>query len=49
MAKKKELSNDLRNKIENFHKEELGYKAISKKFDVPTSTIQSIIKKIHII
>lgn len=45
MAKKKELSNDLRNKIVNSHKEGLGYKAISKKFNVPTSTIQSIIKK----
>lgn len=45
MGKKKELSNDLRTKIVNSHKDGLGYKSISKKFEVPTATVQSIIKK----
>jgi len=45
MGKKKELSTDLRMRIVNAHKQGKGYKAISKKFDVPVSTIQSVIKK----
>ena len=45
MVKKKELSTDLRNKIMNSNKERMGYKSLLKKFDVPVSTIQSIIKK----
>ena len=48
MTKKREISNDLRNKIVNSHKDGLGYKSISKKFEVPTATVQSIIKKFQI-
>ena len=45
MVKKKELSTDLKNKIVNSNKEGMGYKPLLKKFDVPVSTVQSIIKK----
>lgn len=45
MAKKKEVSEDLRLCIVNAHKEGKGYKAISKQFRVPVATIQSIIRK----
>ena len=45
MVKKKELSTNLRNKIVNSNKEKMGYKSLSKKFDVPVSIIQNIIKK----
>ena len=45
MGKKKELSNDLRTKIVNSHKDSLGYKSISKTFEVLTPSVQSIIKK----
>ena len=45
MEKKKELSNDLRTKIMNSHKDGLGYKSISKKFEVSTGTVEGIIKK----
>ena len=45
MGKKIELSNDLKTKIVNSHNDRLGYKSISKKFEVPTATVQSIIKK----
>ena len=45
MIKKRELSYDLRNKIVKSNEEGMGYKSLSKKFDVPASTIQSIIKK----
>ena len=47
MGKKIELSNDLKTKIVNSHNDRLGYKSISKKFEVPTATVQSIIKKIQ--
>ena len=46
MAKKKELSKDQRSLIVNAHKNGMGYKSISKKFDIPVSTIQSIIRKL---
>ena len=45
MAKTKELSEDLRMSIVNAHKDGKGYKAISKLFSVPISTVQCIIKK----
>lgn len=45
MAKGKELSMDLRTRIVDAHKNGKGYKAISKQFLVPVSTVQSIVKK----
>jgi transposase len=45
MAKTKELSEDLRMRIVNAHKNGKGYKTISKQFLVPVATIQSIIRK----
>ena len=45
MAKKKELSEDLRSRIVDAHKQGKGYKKISKQFQVPVATVQSIIKK----
>ena len=45
MAKKKELSVDLRSRIVAVHKKGKGCKAISKQFLVPVATVQSIIKK----
>ncbi|KAI4895152.1 hypothetical protein NFI96_027349 [Prochilodus magdalenae] len=45
MAKTKELTKDLRLCIVAAHKSGKGYKAISKCFQVPVATVQSIIKK----
>ena len=45
MVKTKELSDDLRMSIVNAHKDGKGYKAISKLFRVPVSTVQSIVQK----
>ena len=45
MVKRKELSDDLRSRIVNAHKDGLGYKAISKRFEVHVATVQSIIRK----
>ncbi|KAK3536211.1 hypothetical protein QTP86_000192 [Hemibagrus guttatus] len=45
MAKTKELTEDLRLRIVAAHKSGKGYKTISKCFEVPVATIQSIIKK----
>ena len=45
MAKTKELSEDLRMSIVNAHKDGKGYKATSKLFSVPISTVQCNIKK----
>ncbi|KAK3523835.1 hypothetical protein QTP70_010446 [Hemibagrus guttatus] len=45
MAKTKELTEDLRLHIVAGHKSGKGYKAISKCFEVPVATVQSIIKK----
>ena len=45
MAKKKELSEDLRQRLVHAHSEGKGYKAISKQYDVPVATVQSIINK----
>ena len=45
MAKTKELSEDLRMSIVNAYKDGKGYKALSKLFSKPVSTVQSIIKK----
>ncbi|KAK3561467.1 hypothetical protein QTP86_003888 [Hemibagrus guttatus] len=45
MAKTKELTEDLRLRIVAAHKPGKGYKTISKCFEVPVATVQSIIKK----
>ncbi|KAK3547057.1 hypothetical protein QTP86_009565 [Hemibagrus guttatus] len=45
MAKTKELTEDLRLRIVAAHKSGKGYKTISKCFEVPVATVQSIIKK----
>ena len=45
MAKKKELSEDLRERLVHAHSEGKGYKTISKQYDVPVATVQSIIYK----
>ncbi|KAK3536481.1 hypothetical protein QTP86_013806 [Hemibagrus guttatus] len=45
MAKTKELTEDLRLCIVAAHKPGKGYKTISKCFEVPVATVQSIIKK----
>ncbi|KAK3523881.1 hypothetical protein QTP70_015711 [Hemibagrus guttatus] len=45
MAKTKELTEDLRLCIVAAHKSGKGYKTISKCFEVPVATVQSIIKK----
>ncbi|KAK3556765.1 hypothetical protein QTP70_016689 [Hemibagrus guttatus] len=47
MAKTKELTEDLRLRIVAAHKSGKGYKTISKCFEVPVATVQSIIKKIQ--
>ena len=47
MAKTKELSEDLRMSIVNAYKDGKGYKALSKLFSKPVSTVQSIIKKFN--
>ena len=44
MAQTKELSEDLRLRIVAAHKSQKGYKAITKCFQVPVATVQSIIK-----
>ena len=44
MAKTKELTEDVRLRIVAAHKSQKGYKAISKCFQVPVATVQSIIK-----
>ncbi|KAK3541928.1 hypothetical protein QTP86_008182 [Hemibagrus guttatus] len=45
MAKTKELTEDLRLRIVAAHKSGKGYKTISKCFEVPVATVQSVIKK----
>lgn len=45
MGKKKELSEDVRQRIVQAHGERKGYKAIAKQYNVPVATIQSIINK----
>ena len=45
MAKNKELREDLRQRLVRAHSEGKGYKAISKQYDVPVATVQSIINK----
>lgn len=45
MAKIKEHSFEVRQKIVNAHKQGSGYKSISKRFEVPVSTVRNIIKK----
>lgn len=45
MAKVKEHSFDVRQKIVDAHMSGSGYKTISKRFEVPVSTVRNIIKK----
>ena len=45
MTKKKELSEDLRQRLVRAHSEGKDYKTISKQYDVPVATVQSIINK----
>jgi transposase len=45
MAKAKELSKDMRNKIIQRHKEGQGYRKISKEMDLPLNTVGNIIRK----
>ena len=45
MVKTKEPSVDVRQEIVNFHKLGEGYGTISKRLDIPRSTVQSIVKK----
>ena len=45
MVKTKELGEDLRMSIVNAHKDGKDYKAISKPFKIPISTVQCIVKK----
>ncbi|KAK3560358.1 hypothetical protein QTP86_006443 [Hemibagrus guttatus] len=45
MAKTKELTEDLRLRIVAAHKSGKGYKTMTKCFEVPVATVQSIIKK----
>lgn len=45
MAKKKELSEDLRQRLVQAHSKGKGYKAIAKQYNVPVATVQSIINK----
>ena len=45
MAKTKELSKDVRNKIVDLHKAELGYKTIAKQLGEKVTTVGAIIRK----
>lgn len=45
MAKTRELSTDLRQKIIDCHKKGKGYRIISKELDLPLSTVGNIIRK----
>lgn len=45
MAKTKEHSADLRKRVVNFHQAGEGYDKISKRLDIPKSTVRAIIKK----
>ena len=44
MAKTRELSTDLRQKIIDCHKKGMGYRIISKELDIPLSTVGNIRK-----
>ena len=45
MAKTKELSKDVRNKIVDLHKAGMGYKTIAKQFGEKVTTVGAIIRK----
>ncbi len=45
MAKTKELSNDVRNKIVDLHKAGMGYKTIAKQLGEKVTTVGAIIHK----
>jgi transposase len=49
VVKTRELSQDFRTKIVSSHNKGQGYKAISKSFQVPVSTVRAIIKKFKIL
>ena len=44
MAKTRELSTHLRQKIIDCHKKGMGYQIISKQLDIPLSTVENIIR-----
>ncbi len=44
MAKTKELSKDVRDKIENLHKAGMGYKTIAKQLGEKVTTVYAIIR-----
>ena len=45
MGKTKEHSVEIRQKIINFHKARNSYGDISKRLDIPRSTVQSVVSK----
>ena len=45
MVKREEVSQSVRDKIIEEHKAGLGYRRISAKFNIPTSTIGNLIRK----
>ncbi|KAL0157174.1 hypothetical protein M9458_048420, partial [Cirrhinus mrigala] len=45
MAKTKELSKDVRDKIVDLHKAEMGYKIIAKQLGEKVTTVDAIIRK----
>ncbi len=45
MAKTKELSKDVRDKIVDLHKAEMGYKTIAKQLGEKVTTVSAIIRK----
>uniref|UniRef100_A0AAY5KXH6 Transposase Tc1-like domain-containing protein n=1 Tax=Esox lucius TaxID=8010 RepID=A0AAY5KXH6_ESOLU len=48
MGSRKELSKDLHSKVTELYKDGKGYKKISKAFQIPVSTVQSLMKKCKI-
>ncbi len=48
MAKTKELSKDVRDKIVDLHKTEMGYKTIAKQFGEKVTTVGAIIANLHL-
>jgi predicted DNA-binding protein YlxM (UPF0122 family) len=45
MGKSKEISQDFRKNIVDFHKSDLSLGAISKRLKVPRSSVQTIVRK----
>ena len=48
IKKSRELSEDLRTKIKEKHRQSQGYKSLSGDLDVPVSTVRSVIKKFDV-